>query len=322
MFDFLPTELIPQPEIDAMRSKVWELVGARHVEFPQTLYHYTDAEGLKGIIESGMLRATHLAFMNDASEYLHAVSLFRERIQLEKKRANNPLQANLLAEMDQLTSDTRPEHTAPYFITCFSAAENNLNQWRAYGRGEGGFSIGFDARLLLARAARPNSFLFAVIYDRDEQASLIEAFVAWAQEEYARVAVAYKDEKQDEHRKAWIHWMLWILTSVAPIMKNPAFAEEREWRFVYLPSQGEQVRFRSRTTGLVPFVDVKLGGGATPELFAGQGGSLFDRLPITVLWSGPGNAKQTSLLAGRRLLEQRGYGGVRLEVSQIPYRVG
>ena len=87
-------------------------------------------------------------------------------------------------------------------------------------------------------------------------------------------------------------------------------------------TQGEHVRFRSRTTGLVPFVDVKLGGGATPELFAGQGGGLFDRLPITVLWSGPGSAKQTSLLAGRKLLEQHGYGGVRLEVSQIPYRVG
>jgi hypothetical protein len=81
MFDFLPKELIPQAEIDAIRAKVWGLVSARQLTrvAPKTLHHYTDAAGLKGIVESGVMRASHLAYMNDASEYLHAVSLLLER---------------------------------------------------------------------------------------------------------------------------------------------------------------------------------------------------------------------------------------------------
>jgi hypothetical protein len=34
---------------------------------PETLYHYTEAAGLKGIIESGAIRATHIAFVHDSS---------------------------------------------------------------------------------------------------------------------------------------------------------------------------------------------------------------------------------------------------------------
>lgn len=268
------------------------------------------------------MRATHLAFMNDASEYLHAVSLLRECVEQEKGRASNPLHANLLADIDQFTRDTRPEHITPYFVTCFSAAENSLNQWRAYGRGEGGYSIGFDTLQLRTRATQPNSILVAVIYDRDEQARLIEDLIAWAQGEYARRASSH--EKQDEHRKAWVHWMLWMATAAAPIMKNPAFVEEQEWRFIYLlnPAERAKLRFRPRPTGLVPYIEAKLGRPRVAPHPAASQGSLPDHLPITAVWSGPGSAKETARLAGRALLEQYGYDGVKLHLSQIQYRVG
>jgi hypothetical protein len=41
---------------------------------PGTLYHYTNAAGLKGIVESGVLRAPHIAFMNDTSECMQGRS--------------------------------------------------------------------------------------------------------------------------------------------------------------------------------------------------------------------------------------------------------
>ena len=83
------------------------------------------------------------------------------------------------------------------------------------------------------------------------------------------------------------------------------------------------VRFLSKAIGLVPFVELKLGTPQTPAtpLVTRLGRPLADRLPITELWSGPGRATDTSLLAGRTLLEQFGYDDVRLEASQIPYRV-
>jgi hypothetical protein len=326
MFDFLPKEKIPLNEIVAIRKKIWDLLSARQLTrtAPKTLHHYTDAAGLKGIVESGVIRGTHLAFMNDASEYLHAVSLLLERVRFERTRANDKLLVSLLEDMESLIGETRPEHIAPYFVACFSAEENSLNQWRAYGRGEGGFSIGFDSLSLFSQANLPNSVLFAAIYDRDEQAELIGDFLLWAMEEYPRVASSEQGGEQERHRKAWTHWMLWLLTAVAPAMKNPAFAEENEWRLIYLATSQERMQFLPRATGLVPFVEINIGvpRTGTPEQVAALGGKLPDQLPITVLWSGPGRATATSLLAGRVLLEKCGYVGVRLEASQIPYRVG
>jgi hypothetical protein len=194
MFDFLPQKVIPQEEAIAIHTKIWELVKARHQarQLPPILYHYTDAAGLKGIVESGVVRATHLAFMNDASEYLHAVSLLLENLKLALTRVADPLQLSVLREMETLIGDMRPEFVGPYFVTCLSAQENSLNQWRAYGRGEGGFSIGFDALKLDAQAVKQNCFTSPAIYDPGEQTEMVREFLAWVLQEYLRVAMLEK----------------------------------------------------------------------------------------------------------------------------------
>ena len=326
MFDVRPQKPIPQEEHNAIYDKIQQMVidqyGTRTV--PDILYHYTDAAGLKGIVESGVLRGTHVAFMNDASEYLHASSLLDEHVRLENSRTKDRLKLSVLAEMQKWIAK-RPEDALPYFVVCFSAKDNSLNQWRAYGRGEGGFSIGFDGHALAAQVIKDGrDFIAPAIYDRDEQEKLITAFLAWVLDEYPRRACRYAGAAQDEHRSTWTHTMIWMLSSVAPMMKNPAFFEEEEWRLIHLARSKTSVRFLSKLTGLVPFVELKLGvpQSGTPDQIELLGRNLPDRLPIKVLWSGPGRATGTSLLAGRTLLEQFGYDGVTLEGSKIPYRVG
>jgi hypothetical protein len=326
MFDFRPQKPIPLEEHSAISAKIQQLVIDHHAgrAVPDILYHYTDAAGLKGIVESGVLRATHIAFMNDASEYLHASSLLLEHVKLEKARATDPLRLSVLAEMEKWIA-TRPEGGAPYFVACFSAKENSLNQWRAYGRGEGGFSIGFDGQGLSAQVLKTAiGFIAPAIYDQDEQAKMIRAVLDWVLDEYPRVARRHAAAEQDEHRSAWTHMMLWMVAAVAPMMKNSAFFEEEEWRLIHLTHSQASVRFLPKPTGLVPFVELKLGipQSGAPDQIALLGRNLPDRLPIKVLWSGPGRATDTSLLAGRTLLEQCGYDGVRLAASKIPYRVG
>ncbi len=42
-------------------------------EFPEELlYHYTTIEGLLGIVESGSLRASHIRYLNDQTEFKNA----------------------------------------------------------------------------------------------------------------------------------------------------------------------------------------------------------------------------------------------------------
>ena len=49
-------------------------------EPPDTLYHYTNLEGLMGIIQDKAIWATHTQYLNDTKEYTLALGLIRDEI--------------------------------------------------------------------------------------------------------------------------------------------------------------------------------------------------------------------------------------------------
>jgi len=53
--------------------------------FPDTIYHYTDVNGLIGLISSGCIWAIHVNRLNDLSENKHGFDLVMEHV-----RANLP----------------------------------------------------------------------------------------------------------------------------------------------------------------------------------------------------------------------------------------
>src|SRR5687768_7379821 len=88
-----------------------------------TLYHYTDMQGLHGIISENGFRLSHIRYLNDAKEVLHgrdlAVSTLRKL--LEKRRYDHfrePLQSCLT----KLKSDDVPD----YGVGCFSYIDDSL----------------------------------------------------------------------------------------------------------------------------------------------------------------------------------------------------
>jgi hypothetical protein len=310
VFDFLPQTKLADPEFKAIANQIGvqvrSLLARRPA--PRILHHYTDALGLKGIVESGAVRATHIAYMNDASEYLHAVNLLLDQIREAKKIRTNKDQLALLEHIYAPVADTKPEHVPPYFVACFSEKENSLNQWRAYGRGEGGYSIGFSTEFLMKALARHGAILAPALYDRDEQAKLTRSVLEWALDEYPKIAEKQDAETKAAHLENWAHHLLWFAGGLAPIMKNPAFEEENEWRVIYLLKTKREAQFIPKPKGLVPVVAMKLG---EPQPFIPLSQELPndvltsqpDRLPIVSLWCGPGSASGISLLSGRTLLE-------------------
>ncbi len=57
---------------------------------PSKLYHYTTAEGLKGIIESDKIWATNYRYVNDLTEIFYSDEILREEI-LRKLPSATPL---------------------------------------------------------------------------------------------------------------------------------------------------------------------------------------------------------------------------------------
>jgi hypothetical protein len=68
-----------------MKSEFSDLIDAK---IPDLLFHYTDAAGLLGIIDSRKLWMTKVQYLNDKSELNYAFDLMREEIDQQKKGIN------------------------------------------------------------------------------------------------------------------------------------------------------------------------------------------------------------------------------------------
>jgi hypothetical protein len=165
------------------------------------LYHYTDQKGLLGILDSKSIWATHVRYLNDASEFVHGINIASQCV----KDAEISLESVLRDYPDDLSRRSASHHIwniiskdfslmlnslseIPVYVACFFDSEaeehlsgsrgvgDSLGQWRAYSKGLAGFSIGFDKELLKdhikRRQAEPeDSLLFGekCIYDEKEQ---------------------------------------------------------------------------------------------------------------------------------------------------------
>jgi hypothetical protein len=131
---YYPDVPIPADQNEAIAKRVWQTITDVAVgpdPLDMTLFHYTDSGGLLGIVQSGRMRATHVSYMNDASEYLHAATLLLEVIKDAKGLATGRLEQALLSELQANVESTRPDNVYGYFVACFSEHENDLNQqWR------------------------------------------------------------------------------------------------------------------------------------------------------------------------------------------------
>lgn len=119
------------------------------------LYRYTSEEGLLGIIENDNIRATHVRFLNDYTEFRHA---FREGLPKDLDGTARRVVEGMLSERNRspiLGIIEGPTSTYDAFVCSFTALPQSggdpgdrLSQWRGYSHASQGFSLGFDKTLL------------------------------------------------------------------------------------------------------------------------------------------------------------------------------
>lgn len=116
------------------------------------------------------------------------------------------------------------------YLACFSANGDLLSQWRAYADDGRGVALGFNAdRLGLRRGiAHTNSSaqvgmgLHKVLYSSIDHEEIVGFLMREA-------SSAVDNAKRDPS------FLANFFRGVAPLIKNPAFAEEQEWRVICLP---------------------------------------------------------------------------------------
>lgn len=313
-------------------------------------------------MENRQIWATDIKYLNDSQEFQHTIKLFSDRVEAYMKRSDRKLSKSetCIAKDILVCNEAILDGNALIFngyVASFSTKEDDLAQWRAYGRKEGGYSLGFDFEYLEGVAKTNNCKLARCIYDPKKQQKILDQIMcevidSLKESPFYRQGVKPVDKQTEialEELEADTGLSLTQtkclgelssrLSSVAPILKHRAFEAEQEWRlvarrpFILKPPIGvrdtepklaveyyeDTLHFREGSVTPIPYIRLQFPGDRT------IGG-------LKQIWVGPSShtdlaVNAVKMLALRQGYEAGGYGAPankwpRLEIrkSAVPYR--
>jgi hypothetical protein len=281
-------------------------------DLPDVLWHYTGGSSLISIIESCSLWMTQIACLNDYSEMRYAIDLLRRAFQ-DQRRGTTPTldEAYLYDRVETaLAVDVAPR--SEWFLFCLSELRDDLSQWRAYGGGEGGYSLGLRANHLVWGALPSGYVLAPVNYDRAAHAALMHSVVTATRQFFlAGIASGTKgtrDQWADAFLPAWADALAWLI----PVIKHDAFAAEKEWRIVH--------RLQDSEVGRMKYVQRRLMMSRHLPIEFPPIGTGKALLPVAEIVVGPSRYMPISRVSVGDLLRTHGYTTRNVTESLIPFQ--
>lgn len=228
-----------QRELDIMRvlfphaSKERKRVADNGIK----LAHYTSAKTAIEILSNQELWLRDSRCMNDFREVHHGLRLLEDFFADSKKHrafsdAVNSVHAGVGEEVVGKFHSWKSRLWAGTYILCMSEHTapdedryGRLSMWRAYGRAAGGIAIVMNVPMDNENGDF-NVFLSPVAY-RDDIDDEMAKIIANISNEKALLFTIPRDE--------FVNRLFSMLVMAAVCLKHPGFAEEKEWRLVYLP---------------------------------------------------------------------------------------
>ena len=313
-----------------------------------SIFHYTDANGLHGILTNESFYATDYRYLNDAAEAgsirSHIMPVFEREIGtitknlIDKKLLKADYYKDLGTHADILQAEKlygsfsrAVDNVSPFFVLSFCRHASNsyeyqqglLSQWRGYADG-GGFVIELDedeldalAKLELEKFAYAGFKSENVEYDQHQKLFDPAHYVGVAGEMIWQVfAEAGKDVSSVTGRKDLDAAVLKFVQT-APFLKHRGFSEESEYRMVFICIRARKVPEEEKRT--IKYIKFRQKGGLLIPYIA-----LFDaidepRLPVKGLIVGPHPLQERQAESAKMLLEAEGF-DVPVRLSEIPYR--
>jgi hypothetical protein len=282
---------------------------------PALLWHYTDANGLNGILSSRKLRLGHARFLNDQTELDFGLQTVCSVLAAQRERFGKlGMDATYIAEKVR-------ERLIKHDVYVFACSERSdaISQWNLYGAGGYGYGLGFDFADIVKWGPRSKPLeLRKIIYTPFEQRSVVESVV----EEglliaYGRIVSAETREHAEYLASILTEELVEALCGSCATIKNPDFTDEVEWRLVRTVSEftaaAEPVVSIPRDNYLKPCIDVSIAANWRST-------ALDSELPIRAVICGPRLQEGRAVTAVERALRIHGFNGVDVSFSRLAWR--
>ena len=229
------------------------------------LYHYTNLEGIRGIITERAIRCTQFDYLNDPLELQYGRELIIQKLKYFRNIERNLIITNFLNDLinDSGSLGKSPSHSI--FMASFCDNGNLLSQWRGYAsRGCGynlGISLDSDTQACDDLHNPVKFYLRKIIYEFDEQESMIEFYLSKLIDAISSSIKSFENYSKIDREtilsKIGLH-LKNLLVDIIISLKNPVYAREKEWRLIRVIRWDELttiINFRGKNDELIPYVN-------------------------------------------------------------------
>ncbi len=165
------------------------------------LYHYTDGNGLKGILENEEIWFTSYEFLNDPKEISFGMAV-AIKLLTEIGEGSDPRIKMFCDMVIDLFSHENMKTAFGIFIASFSRNSDDLGQWRGYGDDGRGYSLGLAPHLFhTTEGVKPNPtdnfVVVPVVYGEKDGRALHMPAIEKALRVAGKIIVHEADAMQD-----------------------------------------------------------------------------------------------------------------------------
>ena len=285
-------------------------------ESPKVLWHYTNLNGMMGILGTQTLRASDISLLNDGEEYSLGIDFIKSYLSsnflhdyFPEQEGSEKYKKYIEEIIWQLDRMLYPRDLAyGKYVVSLSGARDQLSQWRGYGNN--GYAIGFKYKELkrdvenipeLNNRAKGDIFELNKVYYVGSSSDLrnVKKFNKLF-DSIARMMREEKDADIFTHNQDLYHY----LPIYSPYVKHEGFEEEDEYR-ILVGSNRPPAGYSPTKFGPRAYVDVG-----------------FSRKSIYKVAIAPGDNRDVRLFAAQRFLQGNGYTDAlgMVDYSQLSFR--
>lgn len=301
---------------EKLNEMFWEDIGPkiRSDELPETVYHYTNLEGMMGIMTNKQLWMTKSDYLNDYTEIIYLSEIVEESLNLLNTKLIEKYGQEIKEDKyykifwEQFNkanekSLDKTENLLELYVLSMSENQDSLTLWGNYAEGNG-YSIAFEANTLINDIYDElNNFYIVygrVVYSRKAQIKLLLDFLVNA---FEFIYGLKPDINELESGLPALFKS--TLVSYSIFFKNEAFEAEEEFRIVATIEDKAKVNFRSSNGVIIPYI--------YPE---------FEKIPVKEIIIGPKNNSDIAKGGVEFYLERLEYdlNTIKVIKSNVPLR--
>lgn len=268
--------------------------------------HYTNLQGLVGIVESNELWLSDHRFVNDELEYEYGKQL---AVSVISEIANSGGDSEFSGFIQRLLESIQKRSSQGVYIGSMSFSPDKLDQWKGYGNSSESICIKFAGEFDLWNAGNSHPTHIRqqrVIYDECEQRSLIKAIILIFKEQFGEFR---------QFSCPFLNDLTWLIESQFIQFKHPAYASEDELRLTIANLNhvldSKKPKHRIARGMVIPYISTKyISKDADPSL---------KRLPIKEIIVSP-TSRADLLESVRVFVANVGYTDVQVVESGIKFR--